>query len=161
MKRRRILLILLGCVASITLAVLVWPREREPEYNGIALSTWLERAGRLRTEGFPEAIKHIGTNALPHLVRAVGYQPPRWRYWLARQPPTFSNSRLANWLLDDKRIFRAEGAVAAFGILNRDALPALGELQRIAAKRSSPYAISVIMILTSSNPGDFDQIRRR
>jgi len=171
MKRRRLLLILLASVASITLAFFIWPREREPEYNGVPLSKWLERAGRGRTEGFAEAIKLIGTNALPGLVRAVDYRPSRWRYWLffkySRLVPKSSNTRFAKWLLDENRIFRAEGAVAAFGILGRDALPSLGDLQRIATRRSSPsspaspYALSVILTLTYSNPGDFDEGRSR
>jgi hypothetical protein len=50
MKRRRLLLILSGCIASITLAFLVWPCEREPEYAGVRLSEWLERYARTHSK---------------------------------------------------------------------------------------------------------------
>jgi hypothetical protein len=164
MKRRRLFIIIVASLFAVVLAVILWPSEREPEYNGVALSTWLERAGRGPTEEFADAVKHISTNGLPCLVRAVEYQPPRRAYWLAvkvsRLPPSLSNSRFANWLLDDKRLLRAQGAVVAFGILQRDALPALADLQRIANTRSSPYAIHAIMALTS-NPDYFGPIRGR
>jgi hypothetical protein len=65
-----------------------------------------------------------------------------------------SNTRFAEWLLADKRLLRAQGAVAAFGILQRDALPALADLQRIAMTRSSTYAMYAIMALSPSIPGD-------
>src|SRR5690242_353582 len=92
-RNRRLLLILFGCIACFTVTFLVWPREREPKYNGIALSDWLEGAGRLmRTRPRPAkpvhswseatgsefntAIRHMGTNALPGLLLAVQYQTP-------------------------------------------------------------------------------------
>src|SRR5580765_8857279 len=121
MKRRRLFIIIVASIAAVILGFLLWPREPEPQYNGVALNKWLERAGRGATEEFADAVKHISTNGLPCLVRAVEYQPPRRAYWLAvkvsRLPPSLSNSRFANWLLDDKRLLRAQGAVVAFGIL--------------------------------------------
>src|SRR5437660_464012 len=57
-------------------AALVWPREREPEYKGRALSVWIQ-GGASRTlqaadrAAKIEAIQHIGTNALPHLLKWI------------------------------------------------------------------------------------------
>src|SRR5580765_1901178 len=98
MKRRRILLLLLGSVAAITLAFLIWPREREPEYDGVPLSGWLNAKENFSASihGIPDkalpypnypvdgsksesAIRHIGTNALPFLVRWIQYKMPLWR----------------------------------------------------------------------------------
>jgi hypothetical protein len=87
MKRRRLLRILLASVASIMLAYLVWPREREPEYNGAALSTWLARCGSTnQSESLAAvaAIRHIGTNALPFLIRWIQYEPG-WKDSLGRK----------------------------------------------------------------------------
>jgi hypothetical protein len=44
--------------------VLLRPREREPEYNGVPLSKWLEQY-KLRDAEFARAIRHMGSNALP------------------------------------------------------------------------------------------------
>src|SRR5215468_5611026 len=131
MKRRRLFLILFGCVASLTVAFALWPREREleysgtplsePEYNGIPLSKYLERAAGAPNSEFIQAIKHMGTNALPFLVRAVDYHPSRWRIAFGlkflRLPWPKLTGRLGFWLLDEKAVRRAESAVIAFGIL--------------------------------------------
>ena len=45
MKRRRLFIIISASIAAVILGFLVWPREREPEYNGVSLSTWLVRYG--------------------------------------------------------------------------------------------------------------------
>src|SRR5215831_11366453 len=135
MKRRTLLFILLGCVASITLAVLLWPREHEPEYNGIPLTTFLDRAVGAPNGELTQAITHIGTNALPYLVRAVDYRPSRWRYWLGfkivRLRPTKLTGRVALWLMIDKAERRADSALVAFEILGSRAAPALDDLRRI------------------------------
>src|SRR5262245_48687478 len=120
MKRRRILLLLLGSVVAVALAILFWPREREPEYNGVSLSAWLDRTrGRRFDDEFAKAIDHIGTNALPILLRSVGYQIPRWKFWLRSRvaqklPAVIVGSRPIQWLLDDTALRRADAAVIAF-----------------------------------------------
>jgi hypothetical protein len=137
MKRRRLLLILLGSVASITLAILLWLREREPEFNGIPLSTWLERGSSPNYDEFARAIRHMGTNALPFLIRAAKYEEPRWRTWIGRTtskwPAGALNSRVGQWLLGVDR-----SPVIAFGILGADADPALDELRRIQRDSKDP-----------------------
>jgi hypothetical protein len=134
-KRRRPHLILLGCVVATTFAVFVWPREREPEYNGIPLSTWLEQY-QGRGDEFPRAIRHMGTNALPFLIRAVKYEEPRWRTWVGRAtshwPRSLLNNQLGHWLLGRSPEFRASGSVFAFAILGANARSALDELERTA-----------------------------
>src|SRR6266481_1208433 len=129
MERRRLLLILLGCVASIVLASLVWPREREPEYGGVPLSKWLK--GYEFHSMPPEmpapppktvsAIRHIGTNALPFLVRWIQYDEPRWRYSVNRVasklPPALLYGRAGRWLLADRAQDRAKRAVVGFAFL--------------------------------------------
>src|SRR5580765_2189932 len=119
MKRRRLVLILLGSVAAITLAVFIWPHEREPEYKGVPLSAWLDR-GR-RDPDFAPAFKHMGTNALPFLIRAVKYEEPRWRTWFHRAtsnwPRSLRNNSLWHRLWGLTPEIRASSSFFAFGIL--------------------------------------------
>ena len=140
----------------MVLAALLWPREREPEYNRVRLSEWLERAGRLMrtrprpvkpvhswSEGtgseFNRAIRHMGTNALPGLLRAVQYQTPAWRRWLHQKlwfklPATMTSCRPMQWLSGQRGYDISAGAIAAFGILGDDARPVLDDLKRIASR---------------------------
>jgi len=165
MKKRRLLLILLGFVAVTALAVLIWPRKREPEYDGVPTSVWLEKTAP--REDFARAIKCIGTNGLPVLVRSVDFQMPYWRYWLrCKIAPKLPKAVVGNCpvqsLLGEKALHRANAAVLAFEILGRDALPALDDLRQIA-DRSGPssFAGHAILTLTLSKSGDFDEGRSR
>jgi hypothetical protein len=117
MKRRRLLLILNACVASITIALLVWPREREPEYNSVELSKWLERYNDKKPHA-AEAIRHIGTNALPFLLHWIQYETPGWRNALdhlhTKLPSSVQKARPVQWLFKDKAEYRAELSVEGF-----------------------------------------------
>jgi hypothetical protein len=123
------------------LAFLVWPREREPEYKGIPLSKWLENYKWDDAE-FARAIKHMGTNALPFLIRAAKYEEPRWRTWVAHTTlkwwPSADDSRFGRGLLGNKPLSRRGTSVIAFGILGADADPALNELRRIQRDSKDP-----------------------
>ena len=168
MKRRRILLFILSTVAAITFAILVWPREREPEYNAIPLSEWITH---YNIDGYDsqatEAIRHIGTNALPYLLRWIHYEKPRWKTSLnllgAKLPSSIQKLPLFRWLVYDKAELRAERAVDAFSVLGPKARPATDELVRLAlvenlkapnAQRRATY--SLMKINQSVRPGDFD-----
>jgi hypothetical protein len=141
MKRRRILLLLLGSVVAITLAIFIWPREREPEYNGVKLSKWLETYRDKKPEA-KEAIEHIGTNALPFLVSWIQYERPAWRSWLnqfsRRLPSPLQNTRPVNWLLANNTETRADSAVNGFKVLGKDSSPAFEALQRLSENRKTP-----------------------
>jgi len=161
-KRRRLFIIISASIFAVILAVTLWPREREPEYNGIPLSTWLERGGRNCDAQFITAIKRTGTNGLPFLLRAVDYKMSRWKYCLRckiapKLPKTVVNKGPVQWLLDEPALCRANGAVFAFDILGPDALPALDDLKRISNiyGPASP-ACRAIFAVTASKPGDFD-----
>src|SRR3954464_6272242 len=76
MKRgRRILLIVAACGVIAVVTALVWPVEKEPEYHGKRLSEWIEGGFRHdepgRAEEQERVVRHIGTNALPFLIRGV------------------------------------------------------------------------------------------
>jgi len=164
MKRRRILLLLLCFVAAITLTIFVWPREPEPEYNGVKLSKWLETYQDKKPEA-KEAIEHIGTNALPFLVNWIQYERPAWRIWLnqfsKRLPSPLQNTRPLNWLLANEMETRADSAVNGFKVLGKDSWPAFEELQRLTENRKTPAtqlrATECMLVTIKRFPdGDFD-----
>lgn len=141
MKRKRLAIIIFSFLAAVIVGTLLWPREREPEYNGFPLSTYLDRAHGSADRDLTQAIRHMGTNALPFLVRAAKYEQPRWRSWLYRTAsnwPRVYNSRFGSWLLRDAPARRAGSSVIAFGILGADADPALDELRRIQRDSKDP-----------------------
>src|SRR4051812_47188734 len=64
--------------AVLLLAVLVaivWPGEKEPEYQGKKLSYWLEITTHEEYVEAREAVRQIGTNALPLLLKWIRYSP--------------------------------------------------------------------------------------
>ena len=153
MKRPRIFLLMLGCVAAVTLAIFIGPREHEPEYNGIPLSEWITH---YYTDAYDsqatEAIQHIGTNALPYLVRWIQYEKPRWKTSLnhlcAKLPSSIQKLPPSRWLVCDKAERRAEFATEAFAVLGSKASPVRFELLRLA-HAGNP------------KPGILDDVQRR
>jgi hypothetical protein len=172
MKKRRLLLILLGFVASITLTYILWPCEREPQCDGVSLSKWLERYNRHDPQP-TEAIHNIGTNALPYLIKWIQYEPPIWRTALnhlrEKLPASIQNARGLGWLFQDKAEHRADLAVEAFSVLGSKADPVMGELLRlalvenpktpIAQRRATQCLMNMSVFLRSGDFEDGSRIR--
>ena len=140
-RRRRIIVVLAVCVLVGIGVVAIWPGEREPEYNGKKLSEWL-RAYSLGYSNYEEkkiyereqlaaadAIQHIGTNALPCLVRWIAHEPPAWKEKIGRLVAKIPSRRIWGWYFEnDYSGFRA---VRAFEVLGTNAAPAVAELEKI------------------------------
>jgi hypothetical protein len=133
--------------------VAFWPGEREPEYNGKKLSEWLALQ-RYRPEEASDAIRAIGTNALPVLVSWAEYQMPAWRFELARgyssfPRPIYSDSR-ADFFINRKGTMRSFNSVFAFRILGTNASAAIPELSRFVMdarnqdRRNAAHALAYI-----------------
>ena len=72
MKRGyRAVLVIGGILFAAVLIAVLWPVEKEPEYHGKKLSEWLDPIGNVKKSGADEAVRHIGTNAIPWLLRWV------------------------------------------------------------------------------------------
>jgi len=134
------------CALAVA-AVAFWPEPKEPEYNGKKLSEWLHDEplfvpiqGRqrawMKTQS-AEAVRHIGTNALPFLLR--------WIRENQREPGTREEAfRLANryrlWrfggdmLLEaiDGRELRGGRALEGFRILGEEGGSAVPDLLQMA-----------------------------
>jgi len=148
-KRKRVLIIGAVCAFVCATALIAWLSEpRQPEYQGKKLSEWL--ALPMESVSIPTgltavikgpigyglnhqtttAVRAIGTNALPLLVKWVSYEPPDWQrpitLWLSRG--RWSGFAGINKALNAK-IERANSASLALSTLGRDAndaIPALG-----------------------------------
>src|SRR5262245_11583533 len=98
--------------------------EREPEYNGKKLSEWLALQ-RERPDDVTDAVRAIGTNALPVLVKWVEYQVPAWHLKLLRLyqrvPLLPFKSSIANDIANAKDQMRGYNSAFAFRVLGADA----------------------------------------
>jgi hypothetical protein len=83
-KHRTVLTV--AIVVGIGLGWLALPRPaREPEYEGYPLSYWLLARERLAERASPQAqnaVREVGTNAIPVLLRWMRYEIPAWRQQL-------------------------------------------------------------------------------
>ena len=137
----------------VALALLAWPREREPEYKGRKLSKWIQDGAMATTSLLStppyvlspklqpadraakiEAIQNIGTNALPYLLKWIeaGELP---KYGKLDVPPTKVMTRAAahSWLKYRQRTFwRAIDAGWALEVLGSDAISTVPELLRLS-----------------------------
>jgi hypothetical protein len=137
---RRLLLVLLAVALVVGFVALVWHGPREPSHQGISLSEWLSayRPIGARAPGSQQAadaVRHIGTNALPFLVSWIeDYRnPPPWRARLlsyAWKPGSPGRKILLETIA--KPEVRAERASWGFQILGEAARPAIPDLVRVA-----------------------------
>lgn len=140
MKRKRLVIISISFLAVVILGAVVWPREREPVYNGVPLSEWLRRFNDDEPQS-REAIQRIGTNALPHLVGWIQYEPPAWGRSLnclhGKLPSSIQKIALLRLLFRDKAELRAELAVEAFWALRAEGTSATDQLLQLALAKNT------------------------
>jgi hypothetical protein len=155
-KKRRVILFLAGLIVVVLGAILLWPGEREPEYQRKKLSEWI-RGGFSIKEGFPEgrrrieALHAIGTNALPFLTEWMNYNTPP-TYTKVDRTIEKLNRRVWNswWAFKFKKIIRAGEAMWAFEKLGPQASPAIPGLvtlmgsTNIYVANAALYALDVI-----------------
>jgi HEAT repeat protein len=110
--------------------VAFWPGEREPEYNGRKLSEWLlyKQPASESNLANPqiEAIRQIGEDAVPWLLKWARYQSPPWR------------RRLDRFFGEDRGIERSQAVWFAFRALGpkaADAIPALARMENDPRER--------------------------
>jgi len=90
---RKRVYIALAVVLVALAGVIAWQalREREPVYQGKGLRVWL-REYRLglntgASKVAADAVRHIGTNALPTLLEMLGAKDSKLKYWWDRHIP--------------------------------------------------------------------------
>jgi hypothetical protein len=156
-RRRRVIIIFAVCVLVAIGVVAFWPGEREPEYNGKKLSEWLEfyenpgMAGqnwREREKEAEFAIRQIGTNALPWLMKWIQCDRPWWRARLINIADRFhvkTPSTAARILIGsaEMRANYAEGF--GFQLVGPQAGPVIPDLVELMENTNSPVIASHAM----------------
>jgi hypothetical protein len=111
---------------------------------------WAELARR-RDEA-AKAVRHIGTNALPHLLRWLDQDlPVPWKAKVAavrhKLPGMFRGGRLVNWWLNARGYNLLTLADCGFELLGSNASPAVPELTRRMNTRNSTSGAFAIAAL--------------
>jgi HEAT repeat protein len=146
LPRNKLLLLLLGCAVAAVAILLVLPREREPSYAGHSLSHWLVRIERhnVETDDYEalENVRHIGTNALPCLLKWLRFDVPLWKRklrllddklpWQIRRNSAFVR------LYGVKEQQRLQLALTGFRVLGPEARPAIPELVQMTKELKHP-----------------------
>ena len=133
--RGRLLLALLGCIVVACAAAALWPAQPEPRYQGRRLSSWLLNSGPFPSgheTGAGEAIRQMGTNTLPLLLKWLSYQPPPWRDKAAstydKLPLAVRSQSVRDWISASRAQQLSESSLWAFELLGPTAAPAVPEL---------------------------------
>src|SRR6267142_3529840 len=80
---RKKLLIFLPCAIALVLILTLW-HEREPRFGDHSLLEWIaiadhgDRDSEFSKREGQEAVRHIGTNAIPFLVKCIEYRERPW-----------------------------------------------------------------------------------
>jgi len=127
----------LAVVVGMAVAIPVKP-SNEPSYQGKKLSEWvIIYAAPARTNKKPErevaadAIRHIGSNAVPYLLEWMRYEPPGWKqkfYQILKSVPAEFKG---DWNIRDQRQARGDAAVNAICISGPHSLRTVQELARM------------------------------
>jgi len=137
-RKRRFYLLLIGVAVPVGVLVAVLRPPREPEYNGVKLSEWVDGLGAadsVRPRVAEEAISHIGTDALPYLVKWIQYEPPPSRRALKGVMLFFGY----DFSLVGKNGARAERVIDAFRSLGSEACGAIPQLIRLMNDLDRPW----------------------
>ena len=131
-------------LAAVILVMSLAAPRSEPRYRGKSLTSWLkiydsfEEGEAARAEA-ANAVRHIGTNAIPYLLTDLGHHPPAWMETVSNLirgwPQRFIN--VWQWLIvSQDRNWRAE---LGFQILGADATPAVPRLILMLNDRIEDY----------------------
>src|SRR5882762_8557061 len=107
MRKRRVLFLCLSVALLLTVVVWALSREgdREPTYDGRTLSEWASLPLGRENEA-SEAIRHMGTNTFPTILKWLRSGQVPWKAKMLRRlmaGPNWIRLRfLVNWLIDEQ-----------------------------------------------------------
>jgi hypothetical protein len=138
MWKRRSLLLLIPCLAIVIGLLMLPSREHEPQYHGQPLSHWVLLSQRaIQSDEADKAIREIGTNALPLLLKWIRYELPAWRGKLAKDNHPILQ-RLVGPFVTTKQEVLADARILSFRILGTNAAIAIPELAGLMRNASAP-----------------------
>lgn len=152
MPRGTLILVVLVCLA-IGLCVVKVAARREPQYHGRTLSEWLDAYQHGRFSGpssaesreAAEAVRHIGTNALPFLVKWISCETPAWgsKLYAAffKLAPSSRQNPFVRSVLTKIEKDQVGQVLSGFDILGAQAGPAVPDLARLMVNTRSPWVI--------------------
>jgi HEAT repeat protein len=132
--------LMLGILAVGVLATLIvfFTRPREPSYNGRCLSAWITMLGETDLhndyrQDAVRAVRQIGSQAVPYLLRWIQVEPPSWVDRTRRQVRGRLGGYLPSWVLRENydKLTKCIGSARAFKILGEEAAGAIPDLVRI------------------------------
>jgi HEAT repeat protein len=132
------LVVVTGCVI-VAAAFLVGPG-RGPRYKGRSLEGWLVVYGRaeddeVRMAQAADAIRQIGTNAIPYLLANIRYDTPAWKARVGAVIAQLPGPLYGWWEDIVDRQDRSRQAYDGFVILGPQAAPAIPALVAMADNR--------------------------
>jgi len=141
MRKRQFFLVLLGVGVLIWMVAALFSRWGQPEYGGKRLSEWVVEYGSdSRLVAPKEAVRQIGTNAVPYLLKWIRYEPNK----AMRRGRIEINKILSGvkreWRFMDKDQFRANGAAWALIELFPPTDQSLDELTRLMTDRKALFS---------------------
>jgi HEAT repeat protein len=155
-KQARIALaVLLLVIAGLIAWQVLRPHEREPVYQGKSLSVWLrEYRGRGDVDGATHAVRQIGTNAIPTLLKMLRRKDSElvaglvsfWNqhFWQMRYLPRWARRPYMAYYQQDRAPFINHEAAGGFEILaanSQQAVPALIKIYKQNISESSQAAV--------------------
>jgi hypothetical protein len=133
MPKRQFIIPVLAIICLAIGAMLMSMGQREPTYEGRKLSEWImiyaENPYPGAFDQASNAVRHIGTNGIPHYLKWIQYQAPAWKRRL--YPIVTRISGRSALFLIDKKVIYAGFAPRAFQILGSQAKDAIPELARL------------------------------
>ena len=169
MRWRRILVALAVALAVAAIAFTLVPHE--PKYEGRTLTEWIKDSGPRRNPDpsqarAVEAVRHIGTNALPWLIKWINAKEPRdWQIQLTRagRLPRWIRLKLLPSLFGFNSYYaHRRAALDGFLILGPQAAPAVPELlQIIGSTNGSPATGALDSIGIAGLPGALNVLTNR
>ncbi len=164
MRKRRTWIFLLICAPLVILLLAIFRRTPEgPTYQGRSLSKWVELYAAYETTKdehhreeaaqAAQAVRAIGTNALPFLLQWIRYEPP---FWQQRISPDLRLSAqdhaLASYIINGPGYEKQKAARKAFTFLGTNAAPAIPAL-RIMMRETNHHATAMSAIIALSEIG--------
>jgi hypothetical protein len=145
MCKRRTLLLALALLLLTSLAWLYLRPLDEPKYQDRYLSEWLSayRDFPYRPTNHAAAdvaVRNIGTNALPHLLKWMRYQRPQWKSTLNGNLPrrVRGNATFDRWFNSADHL--ADYGYFGFMVLGTNAVSAIPELEALMKNQTNPAA---------------------
>lgn len=161
----------LACLGALAAVLAAISLRCEPVYGGHTLSYWLSvyacgfygwkspegEVTAFRREEAANAVRQIGSKALPYLCKWINYEPSRLKgqvVRLASSPGLRTiTSQLPICIDQDADAIRAETAQLGFGILGPAAQSAIPELSRLAVSLRDPRSAQrAFQALCSTGP---------